>query len=112
MYFPVKKTSSVNLNATDRRGWTALHYVAVPLEMGTLDNDELVFVLGKAGAKLDVRNSDGKTPLDLALTNCAPRVAAMLQTLMGEDKKHQVRVCVMTMMRMMMMDDDDDDGGG
>ena len=51
--------------------------------------------------------------MDLALTNCAPRVAAMLQILMGEDKKHQVRLYVMTkMMMMMMMEDDDDDGGG
>ena len=52
--------------------------------------------------------------MNLALTNCAPRVVAMLQTLMGEDKKHQVRVYVMTKMMMMMMedDDDDDDDGG
>ena len=51
----------------------------------------------------------------LALTNCAPRVVAMLQTLMGEDKKHQLRVYVMTKMMMMMMmmkDDDDDDDDG
>ena len=94
MYFPVKKTSSVNLNATDGRGWTALHYAAAPLELGAFDNDELVFVLGKAGAKLDIRNADGKTPLDLALANCAPKVVAMLQTLMGVDKKHQVRLNV------------------
>ena len=86
----MKKTSSVNLDATDRRGWTALHYVACPLEDGTYDNDELVFVLGKAGAKLNVRSFDGETPLDLALANSAPKVAAMLQTLMGVDKKNQV----------------------
>ena len=96
VYVPVKKTSSVNLNATDNRGWTALHYAAAPLELGTFDNDELVFVLGKAGAKLDIRNSAGETPLDLALANCAPRVAAMLQTLMGVDKKHQVRMYSVT----------------
>ena len=92
----MKKTSSVNLNATDSHGWTALHYAAAPLELGTFDNDELVFVLGKAGAKLDIRNSAGETPLDLALANCAPRVAAMLQTLMGVDKKYQVRMCGIT----------------
>jgi hypothetical protein len=90
VYRAVKKTSPVNLNATDGRGWTALHYVACPLEVGTYDNDELVFVLVKAGAKTDVKNRDGHTPLDLALANNAPKVAAMLQTLGGVAKTRQV----------------------
>ncbi|XP_076462850.1 uncharacterized protein LOC143295161 [Babylonia areolata] len=86
----VRKTSAVNLNATDRKGWTALHYAACPLSTGTFDNEEVVFVLGKAGAKLDVRNAARQTPLDLALANSAPKVAAMLQKLMGVvDKKRQ-----------------------
>ncbi|KAL8586753.1 hypothetical protein ACOMHN_061266 [Nucella lapillus] len=88
-YRSVPKTSPVNLNATDKNGWTALHYVACPLAMGTYDSEELVFVLVKAGAKLDLRNAAGQTPLDLALTHSAPKVAAMLQTLMGVEKKRQ-----------------------
>ena len=68
-YRAIKKTSAVNLNATDKHGWTALHYAVCPLAEGTYDNDEMVFVLVKAGAKADAKNSDGSTPLKSAINN-------------------------------------------
>ena len=68
-YKPFKKVSNVNLNTVDKNGWTVIHHAVCPLSFGTFDNDELVFILGKAGAKLNVKNKKGETPLDLAVKN-------------------------------------------
>lgn len=86
----VVKTSSVNLNAVDKRGWTALHYAACSLSLGTYDNDEIVYVLVKAGAKTNIPDKDSQTPLDLALNNGAAKMAAMLQKLMQVAEKDMV----------------------
>ncbi|XP_067678954.1 poly [ADP-ribose] polymerase tankyrase-like isoform X2 [Haliotis asinina] len=80
-YKPFKNLSRVNLNAADKNGWTVMHHAACPLAYGTFDNDEIVFILAKAGATLNVKNKDGDTPLDLALRNGAFKIACMLQKL-------------------------------
>jgi uncharacterized protein len=51
----------VNVNAANNNGLTALHYAA----MGGLDS--VVADLAKAGATLDVKDKNGRTPVDVAL---------------------------------------------
>lgn len=52
----------VDINARDvnTRGWTALHVVTLG------EPSEKVSILIKHGARTDLRDSDGRTPLDLA----------------------------------------------
>ncbi|XP_064602038.1 poly [ADP-ribose] polymerase tankyrase-like isoform X2 [Liolophura sinensis] len=85
-YKAVEKTSTINLSATDRQGWTAIHHLVCPLELGTYDNEEILYVLAKAGAPLLQKDSAGLTPLDHALIRGAPRITRMLQELTGVDK--------------------------
>ncbi|XP_071119721.1 poly [ADP-ribose] polymerase tankyrase-like isoform X1 [Haliotis cracherodii] len=87
-YKPYKKVSKVNLNAVDMNGWTVMHHAVCPLSHGTFDNDEIVFILAKAGAKLNGRNKNGHTPLDLAINNGAFKVARMLQKLENINEKN------------------------
>ncbi|XP_041358942.1 poly [ADP-ribose] polymerase tankyrase-like [Gigantopelta aegis] len=83
----VQKTSSVNVNLCDMNGWTVLHHIACPLNNGSFDNDEMVFVLHKVGLRLNTRNKDGNTALDLALRSGAAKVARMIQTLNNVDEE-------------------------
>jgi cytohesin len=54
-----------NVNAQDKRGWSALHYAA---EFSTQGNAvPLAQDLLAAGAKVNARESDGRTPLNIAL---------------------------------------------
>jgi ankyrin repeat protein len=53
--------AGVDINAVDTRGQTALHGAA---EKG---NDQVVKFLAERGAKLDIKDKQGKTPLDAAL---------------------------------------------
>lgn len=55
-------TKGVDINAPDERmkKWTALHAAAISGKPG-----EAALLL-KLGARIDVRDADGKTPLDLA----------------------------------------------
>jgi ankyrin repeat protein len=50
----------VNLNATNDAGQTALHFAA-------LSSDATVKLLAEHGAQLDVKDKQGRTPLDFAL---------------------------------------------
>jgi ankyrin repeat protein len=50
----------VNLNATNDAGQTALHFAA-------LSSDNIVKLLAEHGATLDIRDKQGRTPLDFAL---------------------------------------------
>ena len=50
----------VNVNAQNDAGQTALHFAV-------LSSDESVKLLAAAGAKLDIKDRQGKTPLDFAL---------------------------------------------
>jgi ankyrin repeat protein len=53
--------AGADINATNIAGNTAMHYAA---QTGA---NRIVELLADRGAKLDVKNKDGKTPLDLAL---------------------------------------------
>ena len=50
----------VNVNAQNDAGQTALHFAV-------LSSDETVKLLAAAGAKLDIKDRSGKTPIDFAL---------------------------------------------
>jgi len=50
----------VNLNATNDAGQTALHFAA-------LSSDNIVKILAEHGATLDIKDKQGRTPLDFAL---------------------------------------------
>lgn len=86
----VEKTSPVDLDATDSQGWTAIHHAVCPLEYGTYDNAEMVFVLIKAGASLNRKDHTGLPPLEYALIRGAPKIAEMIQELGGVELQMQV----------------------
>ncbi len=88
---PVEKTSAVKLDATDDKGNTAVHHLAQSLEYGTFDNTTLLKVLHEAGASLKIKNNDGLTPLELALENCAEKLAKGLQSLLGIPEEKWVK---------------------
>jgi uncharacterized protein len=50
----------VDVNATNEKGETALHFAA-------LNSDAIVQTLASHGAKLDVRDKQGRTPVDMAM---------------------------------------------
>ena len=89
--FPVvEKTSDVNINAADSQGWTAIHHLVSPLEYGTYDNEELLYVLFKAGASINEKDAAGLTPLNRALICGAVKLSQMLQKLQGVELDKQV----------------------
>ncbi len=57
--------AGLNPNATDESGNTALHLACDPCEEGQFI---IATILLKNGAKLDIKNKDGKTPKDIAKT--------------------------------------------
>ena len=89
-YPVVEKTSDVNLNAADSQGWTVIHHLVSPLEYGTFDNEELLYVLFKAGASLNEKDAAGLTPLNRALICGAVKLSQMLQRLQGIEPDKQV----------------------
>ena len=89
-YPVVEKTSDVNLDATDSQGWTVIHHIVSPLEYGTYDNQELLYVLYKAGASLGTKDAAGLTPLNRALICGAVKLAEMLQRLQNVEPDKMV----------------------
>ncbi|KAL5008431.1 hypothetical protein ScPMuIL_014012 [Solemya velum] len=75
----VEKKSSINLDARDGRGWTAIHHLVCPLDYGSYDREEILYVLDKAGADSQVKDNAGLTPLAHALIRGAPKLARRLQ---------------------------------
>ena len=59
-----------NLDLADRRGRTALHHAVIQMDA------EVIALLLKAGARTDIKDSDGLTPPDLAQTTY-PRAAVL-----------------------------------
>ena len=89
-YPVVEKTSDVNLDAADLQGWTVIHHLVSPLEYGTFDNEELLYVLYKVGASLNEKDAAGLTPLNRALICGAVKLAQMLQRLQNVEPDKQV----------------------
>ncbi|XP_071081128.1 poly [ADP-ribose] polymerase tankyrase-like [Haliotis cracherodii] len=85
----VEKTSSVDLDATDNQGWTVIHHLVSPLELGTFDQVELLCTLAHTGAILDKKDNAGLSPLDYALIRGAPNIAAQLQKLLKSEKEEK-----------------------
>src|SRR5262249_31761364 len=54
--------SGADVNAVNDQGFTAMHYAA------QTGRNAIVEFLASKGAKLDLKNKAGKTPLDLAMT--------------------------------------------
>lgn len=61
----------VNVNATDRDGWTSLHHALAE------GNVEIAVKLARAGADVNARNSDGETPLQVAVDDKAAKSFAV-----------------------------------
>ncbi|GFO49166.1 poly [ADP-ribose] polymerase [Plakobranchus ocellatus] len=91
IFMDISKTSSVDLAKTDPEGWTALHHAVCPLAAATFDNAEIVFLLCKAGASLDVKNKAGETPADLARKHDAEKIFSQLKKLGLQDDKPFVK---------------------
>ena len=78
----------VNINAGNRqgKGWTALHLAAIS------DPPAAVTLLLKYGARTDVRDEDGRTPLDLARRSQSrypndPHIAETIRLLEAAERK-------------------------
>ena len=63
-----KDTHKLDLNFKDARGWTVMHYCVQPLDFGSYENTTLLGKLHNAGFKYNGTDKEGKTPLDLALS--------------------------------------------
>lgn len=67
-----------------------MHHLVSPLDYGTFDDEEVLFVLAKVGAPLNTENKQGETPLKMALRIGAKSMATRLQTLLDVDADKQV----------------------
>ncbi|XP_038073028.1 poly [ADP-ribose] polymerase tankyrase-like [Patiria miniata] len=85
-----EKTSSINLDAVDSQGRTAVHYLMKTCDYGTYENVEMLKLLARVGAKLSERDHQGKTPLDYSMETGSQKMAAALQKLTGVDPQKQV----------------------
>ncbi|XP_078079706.1 ankyrin repeat domain-containing protein 22 [Mustelus asterias] len=65
--------AKVDVNATDNKGNSALHYAC------QMKNKRIVSVLAKANADVSIANKNGETPLDIATRLKFPQIATMLQ---------------------------------
>lgn len=82
-YKIIEKTSCVDLAITDKVSRTALHYAVSSFEYASFDNADIVYVLAKAGAPIQARNSDGQTALDLARKNNCESIVKILTKLLA-----------------------------
>lgn len=86
-FLTFKKSTSVDLSLVDHRGNTVVHHVVAPTPNFTYSNsDTIIRLLASAGAPLDVVNSAGKTPLQLAIDRKAEKLIQTLKDLLPEDK--------------------------
>lgn len=67
--------NDANINQTDDRNWTPLHYAVVS------DDPGMVKLLIKRGSKVSVKDIFGKTPYDLAVDHGCSRVTFIKQLL-------------------------------
>ncbi|XP_025104527.1 LOW QUALITY PROTEIN: tankyrase-like protein [Pomacea canaliculata] len=88
-YHTVEKTSPVDLDLTDTQGLTTIHHAVCSLDYGTYDNPEMVFVLAKAGANITKRDHAGLPPLEWALLRGAPKIAKIIQEIVGRPVEEQ-----------------------
>ena len=65
--------AGANCNATDKDGWTPLHYAA------ERDDEECIVALLAAGADLSIKDNEGHTPFHLAVINLSVSAAQALR---------------------------------
>lgn len=61
-----KIISEVPVNATDKKGRTAVHYAVRPFKLGSYENLFILELLAKRKANLNQKDTKGKTPLHFA----------------------------------------------
>ncbi|WAR19580.1 TNKS1-like protein [Mya arenaria] len=88
----VVKTSPVNLAAVDNAGRNVVHHLVCPMDYGTFECEDHLYMLARAGAPLDIKDAAGDTPLQLALKNGAPRLVKRLQSLLKVESEKQEKV--------------------
>ncbi|GAB6020532.1 hypothetical protein CHUAL_003215 [Chamberlinius hualienensis] len=76
------KSSKVSLSQTDGHGWTVIHHLIRPFSCGTYDNADILHLLAEAGAPLDISNTAGFSPLQMAVQGRAHQLALALQKLL------------------------------
>ncbi|XP_078675989.1 poly [ADP-ribose] polymerase tankyrase-like isoform X2 [Branchiostoma floridae x Branchiostoma belcheri] len=72
-----------DLGAMDNKGWTVVHHLVQPMEYGSFENVEILELLHKEGAPLDVKDKAGKTPLDYAQGLGYMKLVETLHKLLG-----------------------------
>lgn len=95
--FPtVEKTSPVNVNATDHQGWTVVHHLVCPLDYGTFDAEEILYVLWKAGADVLKKDNAGLSPLQHSLIHSASKLSKRLQLIAGVEESKMEKPTLVT----------------
>ncbi|XP_060068797.1 poly [ADP-ribose] polymerase tankyrase-like [Ylistrum balloti] len=95
--FPtVEKTSPVDLNATDCQGWTVIHHLVCPLDYGTYDAEEILYVLWKAGADVLKKDNAGLSPLQHSLIHSASKLSKRLQMIAGVEESKMEKPTLVT----------------
>jgi ankyrin repeat protein len=73
-----------NTAITDKDGWTAMHWAAFH---GSTEAAKELVKLDESSKLLSVKDRDGKTPLELAMSEKNDSVVAVFETALGETKK-------------------------
>ncbi|XP_033735456.1 poly [ADP-ribose] polymerase tankyrase-like [Pecten maximus] len=95
--FPtIEKTSPVDLNATDHQGWTVIHHLVCPLDYGTYDAEEILYVLWKAGADVLKKDNAGLSPLQHSLIHSASKLSKRLQMIAGVEESKMEKPTLVT----------------
>lgn len=84
----VTKDRNINVNAVDHQGRTVVHHLLNALPYGTYTDLTLLKMVRDAGAKLDVKDKTGKTPLNIAMELRAVNMAKGIQQLLGVTKNN------------------------
>jgi ankyrin repeat protein len=56
-------TKQVKINAVDENGWSAVHHVINPTNFGSYENEAILKILHENGADIDLKDSNGRSPL-------------------------------------------------
>jgi ankyrin repeat protein len=56
-------TKQVKLNMVDEKGWSVIHHLINPTNFGSFENVELLKILHDHGADINLKDSQGRSPL-------------------------------------------------
>ncbi|XP_022093032.1 tankyrase-like protein [Acanthaster planci] len=77
--------SSLDVNAVDSLGRTAIHHLMKTCDYGTYENVEMLEMMAGVGANLSEQDQNGKTPMDYTIETGSRKMATALQKLTGDD---------------------------